>query len=98
MDRGRFQRLVGKLIYLSHTRPDIGFEVSYISQFMHAPLEEHMAAANQVLRYLKGTLGRGLFFKKTLIVELKHSQMQIGLALLWIEDQLLDIVLLFGET
>ena len=65
VDRGRFQRLVGKLIYLSHTRPDIGFAVSCISQFMHAPTEKHMAAANRVLRYLKGTPGRGLFFKKT---------------------------------
>ncbi|KAM0944922.1 putative RNA-directed DNA polymerase [Dioscorea sansibarensis] len=65
VDRGRFQRLIGKLIYLSHTRPDIGFAVSCISQFMHAPMKEHMAAANRVLRCLKETLGRGLFFKKT---------------------------------
>lgn len=64
VDRGRYQRLVGKLIYLSHTRPDIGFAVSYISQFMHAPTEEHMGAVNRVLRYLKGTPGRGLLFKK----------------------------------
>ena len=37
VDRGRYQRLVGKLIYLSHTRPDIAFAVSVVSQFMHAP-------------------------------------------------------------
>ena len=66
IDKGRFQRLVGKLIYLSHTRPDISFAVSYVSQFMHAPTEEHMNAVTQVLRYLKGSPGRGLFFKKTL--------------------------------
>ena len=65
VDQERFQRLVGKLIYLSHTRPDIGFAVSCISQFMHALMEEHMAAAKWVLRHLKGTPGRGLFFKKT---------------------------------
>ena len=65
VDRGRFQRLVDKLIYLSHIRLDIGFAVNCINQFMHAPMEEHMAAVNQVLRYLKGTPGRGLFFKKT---------------------------------
>lgn len=64
VDRGRYQRLVGKLIYLSHTRPDISFAVSYVSQFMHAPTEEHMATVMRVLRYLKGSPGRGLFFKK----------------------------------
>ncbi|XP_047943981.1 uncharacterized mitochondrial protein AtMg00810-like [Salvia hispanica] len=39
-DSGRYQRLVGKLIYLSHTRPDITYAVGVVSQFMHAPQEE----------------------------------------------------------
>jgi hypothetical protein len=37
IDKGRYQRLVGRLIYLSHTRPDIGFFVSVVSQFMNNP-------------------------------------------------------------
>ena len=60
----RYQLLVGKLIFLAHTRPNIAFPVSIVSQYMHAPLETHMRAINQILRYLKGTPGRGLFFKK----------------------------------
>jgi len=36
-DKERYQRLVGKLIYLSHTRPDIAYAVGVISQFMHQP-------------------------------------------------------------
>ncbi|XP_042035301.1 uncharacterized mitochondrial protein AtMg00810-like [Salvia splendens] len=40
-DRGRYQRLVGKLIYLSHTRPDIAYAVGILSQFMHAAQEKH---------------------------------------------------------
>ena len=64
VDKGRYQRLVGKLIYLSHTRPDIGFAVSCVSQFMNCPTEEHMKAVYRILRYLKMTPGRGLFFKK----------------------------------
>ncbi|GMI96958.1 hypothetical protein HRI_003365100 [Hibiscus trionum] len=64
VDRGRYQRLVGKLIYLSHTRPDIAFGVSVISQFMHAPREKHLEAAYRILRYLKGTPCKGLHFKK----------------------------------
>ncbi|XP_075521117.1 secreted RxLR effector protein 161-like [Primulina tabacum] len=65
VDKGRYQRLVGKLIYLSHTRPDIGFVVSVISQFMNNPTEEHMTAAYRVLRYLKGSIGKGILFRKT---------------------------------
>ncbi|RVW87243.1 Retrovirus-related Pol polyprotein from transposon RE1 [Vitis vinifera] len=64
VDRGRYQRLVGRLIYLSHTRPDIGFAVSAVSQFMHSPTEEHMEAVYRILRYLKMTPGKGLFFRK----------------------------------
>ncbi|RVW89100.1 Retrovirus-related Pol polyprotein from transposon TNT 1-94 [Vitis vinifera] len=65
VDRGRYQRLVGRLIYLSHTRPDIGFAVSAVSEFMHSPTEEHMEAVYRILRYLNMTPGKGLFFRKT---------------------------------
>lgn len=53
VDMGRYQRLVGKLIYLAHTRPDIAFAVSMVSQFMHAPYEEHLDAVIRILKYLK---------------------------------------------
>lgn len=46
VDRGSYQRLVGKLIYLSHTRPDIAYAVSIVSQFMHNSRE---TAGNQKL-------------------------------------------------
>ena len=62
-DREKFQRLVGRLIYLSHTRPDIAFPVSIVSQFMHSPGPEHFEAIHRILRYLKGTPGKGIFFK-----------------------------------
>ena len=42
VDKGRFQRLVGRLIYLSHTRHSIAFAVSLVSWFMHCPTDEHM--------------------------------------------------------
>ncbi|RVW59858.1 Retrovirus-related Pol polyprotein from transposon RE1 [Vitis vinifera] len=65
VDKGRYQRLVGKLIYLSHTRPDIGFSVSVVSQFMNNPTKKHMTAVIRILRYLKMTPGKGLFFQRT---------------------------------
>ncbi|KAJ0606762.1 putative RNA-directed DNA polymerase [Helianthus annuus] len=62
-DRERYQRLVGKLIYLAHTRPDIAYAVVVVSQFMHQPQLEHMEAVMRIIRYLKGTPGRGIVFK-----------------------------------
>jgi len=50
VDKGRYQRLVGKLIYLSHTRPNIGFSVSVVSQFMNDPKEKHLEAVCHILR------------------------------------------------
>ncbi|RVX00895.1 Retrovirus-related Pol polyprotein from transposon TNT 1-94 [Vitis vinifera] len=64
VDKGRYQRLVGKLIYLSYTRPDIGLSVSVVSQFMNNPTEKHMTAVIRILRYLKMTPGKGLFFQR----------------------------------
>jgi hypothetical protein len=66
-DKDRYQRLVGRLIYLSHTRPDIAYAVSVVSQFMHAPSKEHMEVVYRILRYLKGSPGRGLLFTKNSI-------------------------------
>ena len=58
IDKGRYQRLVGKLIYLSHTRPDIEFAVSVVSQFIYSPCEVHMEVVMKILRYLKRSLGK----------------------------------------
>jgi len=60
-DPGRYRRLVGRLIYLTITRPKLRLELCYavhiLSQFMQAPKEEQFEAARHVLRYLKGTPG-----------------------------------------
>ncbi|XP_019055285.1 PREDICTED: uncharacterized protein LOC109115550 [Nelumbo nucifera] len=63
-DRGVFQRLLGKLLYLYMTRLDISYAMSVISQFMHAPRETHMTTAKKVLCYLKGTPVKGILFAK----------------------------------
>ena len=63
-NREEYQRLVGKLIYLSHTRPDIAYAVGVISQFMHRPQEDHMNAALRIVRYLKGTVGYGVLLRR----------------------------------
>jgi len=56
---------------LSHTRPDIAYAVSVVSQFMHAPSEDHMTAVMRILSCLKGAPGKGLTFKRYGHMEVK---------------------------
>ncbi|KAJ0920331.1 putative RNA-directed DNA polymerase [Helianthus annuus] len=65
-----FQKLIGKLIYLSLTRPDISYTVQFLSQFMHSPNEMHLNLALRLLRYLKQSPGKGLSFKKSVSLNL----------------------------
>ncbi|XP_021727142.1 uncharacterized protein LOC110694270 [Chenopodium quinoa] len=62
-DSEPYRRLVGRLIYLAVTRPDLAYSVYILSQFMHAPRTEHWEAALRVVRYLKGTLGQGILLR-----------------------------------
>ncbi|GJW13503.1 putative nucleotidyltransferase, ribonuclease H [Tanacetum coccineum] len=49
-----YQKLLGKLIYLTHTRPDIAYMIHCLAQYMHSPLKSHLNSALNVLGYLKG--------------------------------------------
>ncbi|KAJ9693611.1 hypothetical protein PVL29_009531 [Vitis rotundifolia] len=62
-DPGRYRRLVGKLNYLTITRPDISFPVSVVSQFLQSPCDNHWDAVIHILRYIKGTLGQGMLYE-----------------------------------
>ncbi|XP_014524163.1 uncharacterized protein LOC106780389 [Vigna radiata var. radiata] len=65
VDQTRYQKLVGKLIYLAHTRLDIGFTVIMVSCFMNNPSKTHMEAVMRILSYLKSASGLGLLFRKS---------------------------------
>ncbi|KAL6180126.1 hypothetical protein ACLB2K_046794 [Fragaria x ananassa] len=57
-------QLVGRLIYLWHTRPDLAYAVSVVSQYMHNPSKDHMNVVMRILRYLKSAPEKGLVFRK----------------------------------
>lgn len=54
--------MVGSLLYLTHTRPDLSFAVGLVSQFSHDPHESHSQASKQILRYIQGTLSYGIHY------------------------------------
>ncbi|KAG7556890.1 Integrase catalytic core [Arabidopsis suecica] len=60
-DPTKYRRLVGKLIYLTITRPDICFAVNVVSQQMQAPTQHHWNMVNRILKYLKGAPGQGIW-------------------------------------
>ncbi|KAL0323926.1 UNVERIFIED_CONTAM: Retrovirus-related Pol polyprotein from transposon TNT 1-94 [Sesamum calycinum] len=65
VDGSMYRSLIGSLLYLTATRPDIMFATSLLSRFMQSPSQVHYAAAKRILRYLRGTKDFGIWYKST---------------------------------
>ncbi|XP_031285408.1 uncharacterized protein LOC116144097 [Pistacia vera] len=63
-DASHYQRLVGRLIYLTMTQPNISYAIHILSQFMHGSKQSHMDVAVKVIKYLKGCPGLGLLLSR----------------------------------
>ena len=64
VDPTLYHQLIGSLMYLVNTRPDICFAVNSLSQFMVEPGRVHWGATKHVLHYLQGTLDYGLDYRQ----------------------------------
>ena len=64
VDSTLYKQMVGSLMYLTATRPDLMYAVSLISRFMANPTQLHFAVAKRIMRYLKGTMEYGIWYKK----------------------------------
>jgi hypothetical protein len=62
VDSTLYRQIIGSLMYLTNTRPDIFFAVNTLSQYLVEPRRVHLVAAKHVMRYLKGTLEYGLCY------------------------------------
>jgi hypothetical protein len=62
IDATLYRQIIGSLMYLTNTRPDICFAVNTLSQFLVEPRRVHLMAAKHVMRYLKGTMDYGLSY------------------------------------
>ena len=62
-DSTLYRQMVGKLLYLTNTRPDISYSVEVASRFMNKPQKAHLDAVKQIMRYLKHTAKMGIMFK-----------------------------------
>lgn len=61
-DATPYRELIGRLLYLTITRPDITYVVHRLSQFLSAPTDVHFQAAHRIIRYVKSNPGQGLFY------------------------------------
>ncbi|XP_039042230.1 uncharacterized mitochondrial protein AtMg00810-like [Hibiscus syriacus] len=71
VDKSDFQRLIGRLICLTHTRPDICFAVHHLSQFMQQLKESHLQSTLRIVRYIKRNPGQGILMDSSSRCELK---------------------------
>ena len=63
VDAMNYHQMIGSLMYLTNTRPNICFAVNTLTQYLTNPRHVHLTAVKHILRYLKGTVDYGLKYK-----------------------------------
>ncbi|GJX18774.1 hypothetical protein Tco_0221451 [Tanacetum coccineum] len=71
VDQTRFRGMVGSLMYLTASRPDLVFAVCMCARYQAKPTKKHLEAIKRIFRYLKGTINMGLWYPKDNAMSLK---------------------------
>ena len=80
-----YRRMIGCLLYLIDSRPDIAFSVGICSRFQSNPKVSHLNVVKRIIKYVSGTCDYGLFYSKSQICLLLDFLIQIGLAMPMVE-------------
>ncbi|XP_019190313.1 PREDICTED: uncharacterized protein LOC109184731 [Ipomoea nil] len=64
VDETQYRGMIGSLLYLTASRPDISYSVGVCARFQSKPKESHLLAVKKIIRYLKGTINVGLWYPK----------------------------------
>jgi hypothetical protein len=80
-DTTMYRRIVGNLIYMTITRPNLSYVVGVVSQFMQTPPKPHLDAVRRILRYIKHILQCGIFMKPKVGYKYMDTQLLIRLTM-----------------
>ncbi|GJR31032.1 retrovirus-related pol polyprotein from transposon TNT 1-94 [Tanacetum coccineum] len=105
VDPSHYRGMIGTLLYLTASRPDLQFAICMCARYQARPTEKHLNAVKRIFRYLKGTVHRGLWYPKdssfalTAFADADHAGCQdtrrstsgsVQLLVLWMRSQLTD--------
>lgn len=93
-----YRSIVGKLNYLTNTRPDLSYTVQTLSQFMHAPRNTHFNALQHTLRYLAGTINQGILLRASCKLTLQAFSDADWASCVDTRRSVTGYVLLFGQS
>ncbi|XP_042950239.1 uncharacterized mitochondrial protein AtMg00810-like [Carya illinoinensis] len=93
-----YRRLIGRLIYLTITRPNINYVVSVLRQFMDSPSQSHLHSAYRILNYLKGSIGQGIFLSSKSTLHLRAYRDSDWAASPERRRSVTDFCIFIGET
>ncbi|GKC23781.1 hypothetical protein Tco_1025931, partial [Tanacetum coccineum] len=68
VDPSHYHGMIGTLLYLTSSRPDLQFAICMCAQYQARPTEKHLHAVKRIFRYLRGTVNRGLWYPKDYLI------------------------------
>lgn len=93
-----YRSMVGKLNFLTNTRPDLSFTVQCLSQFMQNPRTPYLAALHHALQYVSSTAGQGILLRSSDLLTLQAFLASDWAACSDIRHSIIGYIILFGNS